>query len=201
MHDLLLIAAYAAADAAALGLIGALVLRGLRHRSLSLSLAVSTAVGVASMVAGTVSVSWANLLPLKDLAAVILLWAMAGAVSLAVTSALGRRVAAGSKALAAATRALGDSGEFLAPADPPTAELTQLGLEWATTSAKLAAAVERERALEASRRELVAWISHDLRAPLAGLRAMAEALEDGMVDDPSAYHGRICVEVERPASW
>ena len=43
---------------------------------------------------------------------------------------------------------------------------------------------DRERALEASRRELVAWVSHDLRTPLAGLRAMAEALEDGVVSRP-----------------
>ena len=49
---------------------------------------------------------------------------------------------------------------------------------------RLAEARARERALEASRRELVAWVSHDLRTPLAGLRAMAEALEDGVVTDP-----------------
>ena len=47
-----------------------------------------------------------------------------------------------------------------------------------------AEARERERRIEASRRELVAWVSHDLRTPLAGMRAMAEALEDGVVDDP-----------------
>ncbi|WP_239163716.1 cell wall metabolism sensor histidine kinase WalK, partial [Paractinoplanes rishiriensis] len=40
------------------------------------------------------------------------------------------------------------------------------------------AAREREQRLEAGRRDLVAWVSHDLRTPLAGLRAMAEALED-----------------------
>lgn len=43
---------------------------------------------------------------------------------------------------------------------------------------------ERERQAEAGRRELVAWVSHDLRTPLAGLRAMAEALEDRVVTDP-----------------
>jgi signal transduction histidine kinase len=61
----------------------------------------------------------------------------------------------------------------------------------------------RERQMEASRRELVAWVSHDLRTPLAGLRAMAEALEDGVVTDPDTvadYHRRIRVETDRMAS-
>ncbi|MCM4081136.1 HAMP domain-containing histidine kinase [Actinoplanes sp. TRM88002] len=58
----------------------------------------------------------------------------------------------------------------------------------------------RERRLEAGRRKLVAWVSHDLRTPLAGLRAMAEALEDGVVSDPvttADYHRRIRVETDR----
>ena len=43
---------------------------------------------------------------------------------------------------------------------------------------------DAERAAEKSRRELVAWISHDLRTPLAGIRAMTEALADGIVSEP-----------------
>lgn len=41
---------------------------------------------------------------------------------------------------------------------------------------------ERDR-LEASRRELIAAVSHDLRTPLASMRAMVEALNDGVVSD------------------
>ncbi len=43
----------------------------------------------------------------------------------------------------------------------------------------------RDRAAESARRELVAWISHDLRTPLAGIRAMTEALADQVVTDPA----------------
>lgn len=53
---------------------------------------------------------------------------------------------------------------------------------------------QRERGAEDSRRQLVAWISHDLRTPLAGIRAMAEALADRVVAEPadvSDYAGRI----------
>jgi signal transduction histidine kinase len=57
--------------------------------------------------------------------------------------------------------------------------------------------LERDRRVEASRRDLVAGVSHDLRTPLAGLRAMAEALEDGMADDPERYHRQMQVEVDR----
>jgi signal transduction histidine kinase len=191
MHDLL-IAAYVSAAY----LLGLLALRALRHRSLSLSLAV-VAVAVATVLAGTVSVAWGMFLLSRDVSAVILVCAIAGAGSLAISFFLGRQAVAGSKALVAAIRALGDGGGFSAPVDPPTAELAELGREWAATGAKLAASREREHALETSRRELVAWISHDLRAPLVGLRAMAEALEDGMVDDPSVYYARIRTEVER----
>jgi signal transduction histidine kinase len=60
----------------------------------------------------------------------------------------------------------------------------------------------RERAAESARRELVTWISHDLRTPLAGIRAMSEALADGVVDDPAEvgeYARRIGKETERLA--
>ncbi|RDI49328.1 sensor histidine kinase [Nocardia mexicana] len=59
---------------------------------------------------------------------------------------------------------------------------------------------EQERAAERSRRELVTWVSHDLRTPLAGIRAMGEALVDGVVDQPDAverYANQIVRETHR----
>jgi signal transduction histidine kinase len=40
---------------------------------------------------------------------------------------------------------------------------------------------DAERAAEQSRRQLVAFVSHDLRTPLAGIRAVAEAIADGVM--------------------
>jgi signal transduction histidine kinase len=59
---------------------------------------------------------------------------------------------------------------------------------------------EQERAAERSRRELVAWVSHDLRTPLAGIRAMGEALVDGVIDQPETierYANQIVRETNR----
>jgi signal transduction histidine kinase len=42
----------------------------------------------------------------------------------------------------------------------------------------------QKQTTEQLRRDLVAWVSHDLRTPLTSLRAMNEALLDGVVPDP-----------------
>ena len=62
------------------------------------------------------------------------------------------------------------------------------------------AAQLRQSELEHSRRELIAWISHDLRTPIAGIRAMTEALTDGVVDDAATvarYHESLLTESVR----
>ena len=65
---------------------------------------------------------------------------------------------------------------------------------------RLRLADEQRAALDRERRELTAGISHDLRTPLASLRAMVDALDDGLVDDPSEvarYHATMRREIER----
>ncbi|MPY47905.1 sensor histidine kinase [Streptomyces acidicola] len=197
MKDTLLIALFAFLGAGAAGLLGAAALWQLRRRSLTASLAVVAAVAVAAMFAGTLAVAQAMFLSAHDLTVVTTVVAMAAVVSLATALLLGRWVVARSRELQLAARSFGEGGDFAAPARPATAELAALSRELAATSARLAESRERERMLESSRRELVAWISHDLRTPLAGLRAMSEALEDGVAADPDRYLRQIRTEVER----
>ena len=56
---------------------------------------------------------------------------------------------------------------------------------------------EQESRAEADRRELVAWVSHDLRTPLAGIRAISEAVEDGVAADVPAAMGQVRDSVRR----
>jgi signal transduction histidine kinase len=78
---------------------------------------------------------------------------------------------------ASAALAHGDL-EARAPEGGP-AELVAL----ATSFNEMSASLER---LFDSRRELVAWASHDLRAPLANMQALLEAIEDGL-GEPEEY--------------
>lgn len=52
-----------------------------------------------------------------------------------------------------------------------------------TMAEQLQQATKERQAVEALRRDLIAWTSHDLRTPLTSIRAMVEALYDGVVDD------------------
>jgi signal transduction histidine kinase len=132
-----------------------------------------------------------------DLGVVMTVLGMASVVSLVIAALLGRHVVTGSRALAEAVRTVGSATGFTAPEQLLGLELAQLSDELAATSARLAESKAREQALDASRRELITWISHDLRTPLAGLRAMAEALEDGVAEPSDRYPQRMRAEVER----
>jgi signal transduction histidine kinase len=63
-------------------------------------------------------------------------------------------------------------------------EVAHLARSFNHMAAQLEQAAQAERALDEARRNLVAWASHDLRTPLTSLRAMIDALADGVVEDP-----------------
>jgi signal transduction histidine kinase len=63
-------------------------------------------------------------------------------------------------------------------------EMASLARSFNEMARQLQAANQKQRELDMLRRNLIAWAGHDLRTPLASIRAIVEALADGMVQDP-----------------
>jgi signal transduction histidine kinase len=180
--------------------IGIGLLKLLAAKSVGLMLALVVGVSVICSLLGVGVIAWLMMGSSSDRDVMIDLMSIAGLAGFVVAMFVGRRLVKASHALSSAVQDVGESGVYVAPQMTLPAELAELSAELEGTHERLAQARTRERALEASRRELVAWVSHDLRTPLAGLRAMAEALEDQVVVDPrevSQYHTQIRREVDR----
>jgi len=64
-------------------------------------------------------------------------------------------------------------------------ELAELAEAFNTMAIQLEAAEEQQQELESLRREMIAWVGHDLRTPLTSIRVVVEALADGVVEDPA----------------
>lgn len=202
LKDFLLICVIVLACGLAVTALGMGALRLTRRRPLPVVLAAVSAVTVAAMAAGTVGVAQAMFLSAHDLTVMMVVCGVSAVLAVGVAAVLSRPVVADVRHLQRAAHGLGSAPRDEDPAyHPPRplliAELADLSHELERTSARLSEARAREQAAEQSRRELIAWISHDLRTPLAGLRAMAESLEDGVAADPARYHRRIRVEVDR----
>lgn len=176
------------------------VLLPVRRRALSGVLTSIVLTGTAASLGALLSAIHAMLLPTQELVTVVVMTIVAGAVATVAAAAAARRLARDNQLLRSAVADLAAGRVPSTDGRPLTAELEKLRSELAVSARALAETRERERGLEAARRELVSWVSHDLRTPLAGLRAIAEALEDGMADDPSPYYKQIGASVDRLSS-
>jgi len=197
---------YSVAGAVVAGLLAGVVLYALRRATIGVQAAVAA---LAAVLAVAIGVAWAAsqmFLMKHDLRVLWVVLISAGTVGLLVAVLFGRRVATASRSVGEIARRLGEQGPEAGPgtAGRPAApgELAALAAELDQTSARLAEAQAQAAALERSRRELVAWVSHDLRTPLAGVRAMIEALEDRVVEDDvtvARYYATMRREIDRLA--
>ncbi len=63
-------------------------------------------------------------------------------------------------------------------------EVAALAQAFNQMAGQLEAADKKQRELERMRADLITWVGHDLQTPLASIRAILEALQDKVVDDP-----------------
>ncbi|MEO7805013.1 MAG: HAMP domain-containing sensor histidine kinase [Actinomycetota bacterium] len=201
LQDSLELALLAGSAALVTGVVGLAILRMIRNRSISLQLNLIIITAVSGIAIGSITAARLMFISFHDLRALVVLLLAAATAGSAVCLMLGLTVAKAARDLRSAARSIGQGEDPDLPPWGPE-EFRGLASELQLMHAKLEEARQKERALESSRRELVAWVSHDLRFPLAGIRAMAEALEDHVVEDPETverYHRSMRQEVDRLA--
>ena len=203
IHDAALVVGLAALGSMVAAIAGAFGVRRLRRWPLRIQVLAIALAASLTTVGGVLVAAAAMFISNHDVGVLVVVVMASTAVSAGAATALGssfERSAGHLGALAQelATGPLHDARE--ASGELVTGELHGLAGQLRDLALQLEQSRERERALDASRRELTAWVSHDLRSPIASIRAMAEALEDGVVDDaPSIarYHRTIRKESER----
>ncbi len=171
---------YIAATLLALGLYAGV--RWLAGRLPSISLAVA-AVGVATVgVAGLAVVLAANSMffSAHDRDVLLVVLGVGAALAVALAAAIGSSVAGDLRRVQMTARRVGAGELSMRTGVARSDEIGEM-------AAAMDAMIERLEATEEERRILLASVGHDLRTPLASLRAAIEAVEDGVVDDPTRY--------------
>jgi signal transduction histidine kinase len=62
-------------------------------------------------------------------------------------------------------------------------EISDLAKTFNEMASRLKSAADKQEEVENLRRELIAWVGHDLQTPLTSISAIIEALSDGIVED------------------
>lgn len=176
----------------------------LANASMGQSMAAIAVVGAVAAIANLVVLTRQMVVDEHDATTVAVLFVYAGAAGVGAALALARSRTRAIGRLSEGARLLG-GGKLNARIGALGAgpELDALAYTLDDMAAQLETAREQERQVEATRRDLVTAISHDLRTPLASLRAMTEAIDEGVVADQTSlrrYVGEMRRSVDRLVS-
>lgn len=171
----------------------------LGRASVHFKVALTFALGLGIMLFNILLVSSQMFLSPHDSTLLLVLLVFAALVALGFGYLISRSITASLDRLARAAEEI-SRGDLARRAEVRSGdEVQQLAGAFNRMLERLEELKERERAAERARRDLVAAISHDLRTPLASLRAMIEAVNDGVVSQPEEvrrYLGLAQAEVE-----
>lgn len=113
----------------------------------------------------------------------LVLLLFSGIVSVGFGYLMSRSITRGLGELAAGAREIAH-GNFEARVEIQSGdEVEQVAIAFNSMADQLQHAARTQKELEQARRDVVAAVSHDLRTPLASLRAIIEAINDGVVID------------------
>lgn len=158
-----------------------------RHRrrvgGLSRQFAVGIALAVGLTIVGVAVIAALMFVSGHDAFTNVLLLLFAGALAAYASGLIASAVMQDIQDVRAALVAVGE-GTDRPPLDSVSGdEIGELAERTNSMIAKLDQREMERDAAETARRDLIAAISHDLRTPLASLQVLAEAIEDGMVDE------------------
>jgi signal transduction histidine kinase len=163
------------------------------------ALMVPALTGIATALASVFITSQLMFLSTHDmvLLSFLLLFALAVSAPLAHLAAAG--LSARVAALDAAASKMGEGDLEVRVDEGGADELASLAHTFNTMANDLDQLRKQRLEIEQARKDLVAAISHDLRTPVASLRAMIEAIKDGVVDEVAArgYLDAAMVETQR----
>lgn len=188
--------ATSAAVALAVGVIALVLLRLTRRAPLFVHVVVIVAAAVAAVGGGIAVTASAMYISDDDTRVALAVTATSGVVSLIMAAVLAMGLARDARGLGRDARMLG-AGEQVTPRQRSTAELHAVQNELVDSSERLLAARDASERAEQARRDLVERIAHDLLAPLASIRAIAETLEDGMSAEPERHARQLGSHVTR----
>lgn len=194
--DLVLVIALSATIAAVVGAAAWLVLRSIARAPIVVHLVTVVVAAVAAVVGGVLVAAQAMYLSEHDARITIAIAVTSGIVAVITASILGSRISRSARALRAAAEDLGH-GVPVQTRPLPVREFRDVLDQLAASDTQLRAARDAIARQERAKSDLVTRIAHDLRVPLAGIRAQAEALQDGLAPEPDRYLAQIAAQVDR----
>ena len=163
---------------------------GIRHK-VALAGTIGSLVALVNVLVTAVSMFLSS----HDLSLLIVISLFSLLISLSVSYVVARGIASSVEQLTEGALALAEGDLSVRLNGSTKDEVAGLARALNTMAQELERSFRRQAELEQARNDLVASVSHDLRTPLASMRAMVEAIGDGVVTDQPTVR-RYCKSLE-----